>query len=313
MEKENPIRPAVLRSAASVIPLALVALGVIALALGAGDTRSKPPTLSSTAASWRGLAGSARPQVDAGQRVIVVLKAPSLAQRVARAGGRATDAHEIQWTAAALAAQKQVLATLASHGVSARVDYYYSRVINGFSAALDSEAVALLEREPEVAGVYPVRIAYPATVSSELLAKNELARGAAHRPEIALPGYDGRGVTIALLDTGVDRAQPFLRGRVQDGINVLTDGDFHALAATKPDDATRLERHGTEMAGLLVGAGGPEGLAGVATGASVLPIRVAGWQQDVGGGWAVYARTDQLIAGLERAVDPNEDGDAHDA
>ena len=31
------------------------------------------------------------------------------------------------------------------------------------------------------------------------------------------------------------------------------------------------------------------------------------------GGSAVYARTDQLIAGLERAVDPNVDGDAHDA
>src|SRR3954453_8248433 len=313
MEKENPIRPAVLRSAASVISLALVALGVIALALGAGDTRSMQPTLSSSAASWRGLAGSARPQVDAGQRVIVVLKAPSLAQRVARAGGRATDAHEIQWTAAALAAQKQLLGTLASHGVQVRVVYYYySRVINGFSAALDSEAVALLEREPEVAGVYPVRVAYPATVSSELLAKNELARGAADRPEIALPGYDGRGVTIALLDTGVDRAQPFLRGRVEEGYDVLTGG-FSAPAATKPDDATRLERHGTEMAGLLVGAGGPEALAGVATGATVLPIRVAGWQQDVAGGWAVYSRTDQLIAGLERAVDPNQDGDAHDA
>ena len=31
------------------------------------------------------------------------------------------------------------------------------------------------------------------------------------------------------------------------------------------------------------------------------------------GGCAVYARTDQILAGLERAVDPNEDGDAHDA
>src|SRR4051794_38626759 len=299
--------------AGRLLPLGLAALGALAFVIGAGGTRPAQPTVSSAAAAWRGLAGSARPQVDVGQRVIVVLKAPSLAQRVARAGGRATDAQERQWTAAALAAQAQVRATLAQHGVQVRVDYNYSRVINGFSAALDAEAVALLEREREVAGVYPVRVAYPSTVSSQLLAKDELVRGAAHRTEVTLPGFDGRGVTIALLDTGVDRAQPFLRGRIQDGINVLSDGDFHALAATKPDDATRLERHGTEMAGLLVGDGGPAGLAGVAPGASVLPIRVAGWQQDLAGGWAVYSRTDQLIAGLERAVDPNEDGDAHDA
>src|SRR5207253_7125486 len=119
-------------------------------------------------------------------------------------------------------------------------------------------------------------------------------------------------VTIALLDTGVDRAQPFLRGRIAEGVDILGGSDG-ALAASKPGSGSELERHGTEMAGLLVGAGGPEGLAGVATGASVMPVRVAGWQQIVGGGWAVYSRTDQLIAGLERAVDPNEDGDAHDA
>ena len=31
------------------------------------------------------------------------------------------------------------------------------------------------------------------------------------------------------------------------------------------------------------------------------------------GHWAIYARSDQIIAGLDRAVDPNDDGDAHDA
>src|SRR4029077_11072289 len=34
---------------------------------------------------------------------------------------------------------------------------------------------------------------------------------------------------------------------------------------------------------------------------------------DALGHWAIYARSDQIIAGLDRAVDPNDDGDAHDA
>ena len=81
----------------------------------------------------------------------------------------------------------------------------------------------------------------------------------------------------------------------------------------RPDEPSEIERHGTEMAGILVGSGGPAGFRGVATGATMLPIRVAGWQLDAHGKPAVYARTDQLLAGLERAVDPNGDGDAHDA
>jgi hypothetical protein len=40
---------------------------------------------------------------------------------------------------------------------------------------------------------------------------------------------------------------------------------------------------------------------------------VAAWQTDSRGDYTVYARTDQLLAGLEHAVDPNGDGDAHDA
>src|SRR5204862_1148577 len=73
-----------------------------------------------------------------------------------------------------------------------------------------------------------------------------------------------------------------------------------------------VERHGTETAGILVG-GGRAGLSGVAPGATVLPIRVGGWQRDDAGRFAIFARTDQILAGLERAVDPDGNGDAHDA
>ena len=283
---------------------------VVGFGVGGSDERS----LVSQASGWRGLVGGPRSSVTVGQREIVVLKTPSLAQRVAANGGLATQHQEHEWTRAAIAAQKQLLAEMATHGILIRVDFSFARVLNGFSAPLDPSAVALLERQSDVAGVYPVRVAYPASLSSRLLGKEGVAVGAGSLLSVLLPGYDGRGVTIALLDTGVDRAHPYLRGRILPGVN-LVDPEVRggAAAVADPDEPSRLEGHGTEMAGLLVGAGGPGGIAGVATGASLLPIRVAGWQLDKTGGWAVYARTDQLVAGLERAVDPNLDGDAHDA
>ena len=292
--------------------LAILALAAAGLAVGFGVSSAKERSLGSEASSWRGLVGGAHPSVSVGQRVLVVLRSPSMAQRVAMNGGVASQQKEREWTRIALASQRQLLAELSTRGIRPRVEFSYSRVLNGFSAPLDARAIAVLERRPEVAGVYPVRAAYPASVSSELLGSNGVALGASTLPALRLPGYDGRGVTVALLDTGVDPGHPYLRGRIQPGIDVV-GGDVNATAAADPSGTGRLERHGTEMAGILVGGGGPGGIAGVAPGASVLPIRVAGWQPDVTGGSAVYARTDQLIAGLERAVDPNLDGDAHDA
>jgi Subtilase family/Peptidase inhibitor I9 len=256
--------------------------------------------------SWKGLAGNQRARVAVGQRMIVLLKAPALADRSDAAGGLATSEEERAWTRAAVASQKLLIARLGVQGVVVQPEYSYTRVVNGFSAAFDANGLAVLERAPEVAGVFPVRAAYPASRTATLV------RSVAYRPAMGLSDRDGRGIRIALLDTGVDRAQPFLRGRVAGGIDIV-GGDADVSAAPDPDDSAQLERHGTEMAGLLVGSGGPGALAGVAPGATVVPIRVAGWQRDASADWSVYGRTDQILAGLERAVDPNGDGDAHDA
>ena len=292
--------------------LALLTASVTAALLTTGGTSAgRAPAVAPGPSVWRGLVGS-RPRVALGQRVIVVLRAPSLAQRVAAAGGDAGAGQERTWTRDALAAQRRVVARLASEGVVLRPDYSFARVLDGFSAVVDASGVALLERDPGVAGVYPVRVAYPDSVSTRVLSRSDYGPGSGHRAGLGVTGMDGRGVTIALLDTGVDPAVPYLRGRVLGGVDVI-GRDPGALAAVNPDDPAQVERHGTEMAGLLVGAGGPAGLSGVATGASILPIRVAGWQPDGLGRWAIYARSDQLIAGLDRAVDPNDDGDAHDA
>jgi subtilisin family serine protease len=303
------------RSEAHTGPLTILALAatlVLVAVVGETEGHATPSAPGVTASSWRGLVGS-RPRVAIGQRVMVVLRSPSLADRVARAGGRATDRQERSWSESALNSQRLLISRLAIQGVAIHPEYTYTRVLNGFSAVVDPAAVPLLVRDQNVEGVYPVRPAYPASISTQVLARSDFAPDEGHRPEIGLSNVDGRGVTIALLDTGVDRATPYLRGRLASpGIDIVGHSP-NALAARKPDDPSQLERHGTEMAGLLVGAGGPSGLAGVATGATILPIRVAGWQPDASGHWAIYSRNDQILAGLERAVDPNDDGDAHDA
>ncbi len=288
-----------------VLPLALLAAAVTLVLIAAGGRGASQPVRVG-GASWKGLAGDQRPRVAVGQRMIVLLRAPALADRIGTTGGLATSEQERSWTQAALSAQKLLISRLGVEGVVVQPEYSYTRVLNGFSAAFDANGLAVLERAPEVAGVFPVRAAYPASRTAALIP------GAAYRPLMGLSDRDGRGVRIALLDTGVDRAQPFLRGRISGGVDIV-GGDADVSAAPKPDDPSQLERHGTEMAGLLVGSGGPGALTGIAPGATVVPIRVAGWQRDAAADWAVYGRTDQILAGLERAVDPNGDGDAHDA
>ncbi|HUQ21800.1 MAG TPA: S8 family serine peptidase, partial [Gaiellaceae bacterium] len=224
----------------------------------------------------------------------------------------ATESQMRAWTAAALAGQKQIAARLSREGIQLVPDFVYTRTFNGFAAPIDGRALALLVRDPDVAGVYPVRAAYPASLSRAELAAPQFAAGGGRRPDLVLPGFDGSGVTIALLDTGVDATHPFIRDRLLDGIDIL-DPDARALARPSPKETIRLERHGTQIAGLLAGSGGPGGLRGVAPGAFILPIRIAGWQPSAEGGSAIYSRTDQLLAGLERAVDPDADGDVLDA
>ena len=81
-------------------PPAIIALAATLLVVGFGVSGAKQRSLVSQASSWRGLVGGAHPKVDVGQRELVVLRAPSMAQRVATNGGVATQARGAEVDAA---------------------------------------------------------------------------------------------------------------------------------------------------------------------------------------------------------------------
>ncbi|MFF1559249.1 type VII secretion-associated serine protease mycosin [Streptomyces sp. NPDC058279] len=78
----------------------------------------------------------------------------------------------------------------------------------------------------------------------------------------------GKGVTVAIIDTGVG-SLPELEGQVVSGKNFAT--------SDSGDERTPLGNHGTTMAALIAGTGkhpSGDGAFGLAPGAKILPIRV---------------------------------------
>ncbi len=87
---------------------------------------------------------------------------------------------------------------------------------------------------------------------------------------------DASGVTIYVIDSGVDANHPDFQGRVAPGRDFLNGGS----------DTTDTNGHGTRLAGIAAGKD-----HGVAKGAQIVPVRVL----DKDGGGA----TDAIIAGLD--------------
>jgi minor extracellular serine protease Vpr len=285
-------------------PLVLAAAAAVAAAILAGTLQGAAGDgLPRTAArAWHAVFGD-RPQavLSGKQRVLVVLASPSLADRMAAAEEAPSPELQRRWTTEAEGAQRLLLTGLRKRGVPLSREHTFTRTFNGFSAGVSPRALAELERATGVAGVYPVRTVYPAAAE----VRPDLGEGRAPRSQVSLPGFDGHGVTVALLDGGVDRSHPDLRGRILRGYDLL-DGDRSVAPLARPDQPATLETHATRMAGLVVGRNG------VAPEARVLPVRVLGWQPTTDGGYAELGRGDVLLAGLELAVDPDRDGDVED-
>ncbi|CAM5461002.1 type VII secretion-associated serine protease mycosin [Streptomyces fumanus] len=113
----------------------------------------------------------------------------------------------------------------------------------------------------------------------------------------------GAGVTVAVLDTGVDADHPDLIG------NVLPGKDLVGFGAARGDRSWA--RHGTAMAGIIAGHGhgtaGTEGVMGIAPEAKILPVRVILEDGDPSRARARETRGNALAEGIRWAADHGAD------
>lgn len=123
------------------------------------------------------------------------------------------------------------------------------------------------------------------------------------RAEEAWGTTKGDGITVAVLDTGVDPTQPDLAGQVLEGTDLV------GMGAVQGDRAWA--RHGTAMAGIIAGHGhgsfGLKGILGVAPEAKILPVRVILEEADPGRNKARDSKGGALAEGIRWAADHGAD------
>jgi subtilisin family serine protease len=171
-----------------------------------------------------------------------------------------------------------------------RVEREFSRAFSGVSLSLPHESIAAVRRLGYVRTVHldrPVR------------AFVEPGVDAVNAPEVwAGFGARGSGITVAVIDTGIDYLHPALGGGFGGGFKVEGGYDFVNDDADPMDD----NGHGTHVAGTIA-ANSPE-LLGVAPEASLVAFKAL---DDRGVGIE-----SSILAAIERTLDVNGDGDLSD-
>ncbi|HEU4480466.1 MAG TPA: S8 family serine peptidase [Actinomycetota bacterium] len=305
----HPTVPRALRGVVACLSAIVVA---VPLAVGgaAGATSAEHPDRPTLPAIARS---------DVEQLYFVVMRAPSLVQRMTRE--RVAPQPSVERTVAL--GQEAALQRVRSLG--GRVGFRYTRLVNAFSATLTPSDAAALQEHPDVARLEPVGIARRANATSVpyIGARKVWKRD----------GARGEGMRVAVIDTGIDYTHAAFGGpgtvRAYDGnkptvrekgtfptkkvvggwdfvgenYNVLDGSTANDTPDPDPDPLDG-NGHGTHAAGTCCGkrVKGHVG-RGVAPKAKIFAYKV--WDEG-------NSTADVLVAAYERAIDPNRDGNLDD-
>lgn len=282
---------------------------------------SSPVTISDGAASRR--LASALTNATGRKQVVVRLSEPSVVQRVL-SDVTASSVAAQQAQAAAVERQQATLFTAALQ-LDARTQQLgqVSKVLNAIMLEIDAAALPTLATNPAVLSIHPV-INYT-------LALSETVPYIGGKAVQAL-GYDGEGVSVAVLDSGIDYTHANLGGpgtlaayeaaygtSITDTLNTTLDGLFPTAKVVggydflgelwtgevgdvlAPDpDPIDYEGHGTHVADIIGGGNG------VAPAVDLYAVKVCSATGTSCSGIA-------LIQGMDFALDPNDDDDISDA
>jgi serine protease AprX len=166
-------------------------------------------------------------------------------------------------------------------------------LINGAAGVGSAKAIRDLAEQTWVEGLYldgTVRIGeleWTTTEGSEAKSPSKMVEA----QEAWAQGFNGTGVTVAVIDSGIDKSHPDLIGKVVGEINFVEE----------EDTSNDLFGHGTMCAGIIAGSGLASGgkYMGIAPGACLLNVRVIDSEGE--------GKVSDIIAGIEWALDNNAD------
>jgi subtilisin family serine protease len=166
------------------------------------------------------------------------------------------------------------------------VRYKYN-LINGVAGGATPSAIKRLSECDSVEGIYLDGTTYVSAPAASASGSQVLSPAMyVNADKLWAKGIDGKGVTVAVIDSGIDKNHPDLEGKVVGERNFVDD-------EVSADD---LLGHGTMVAGIIAGSGAASGgkYKGIAPGASLLNVKVIDSSGD--------GKISDIIAGIEWAI-----------